>query len=198
MLLHGWSDRVTLFTNGPAELEPADTERLQEAGIPVDERRIGELRGNDSDLAAIVFADGSQAPCEGLLVAPTLSQRSQLAKDLGLKTTEDHPMVANAIEVDSAYCTSVENVFAAGDATGGIALSRKLRSQAGPPLPPTSSTASSRHRVYITTLIEHWFRIYLGGIDAAWSAPTSTHPARSSARFHALAGDDQPAPHLLA
>ena len=66
MLLRGWSDRVTLFTNGPAELEPADTERLQEAGIPVDERRIGELRGNDSDLAAIVFADGAQAPCEGL------------------------------------------------------------------------------------------------------------------------------------
>src|SRR5688572_23336962 len=51
LLLRGWSDQVTLFTNGPAEIEPAEAERLQDAGIPVEERRISELRGNDDDLA---------------------------------------------------------------------------------------------------------------------------------------------------
>ena len=120
MLLRGWSDQVTLFTNGPAELDATDAERLREAEIPVDERQIAELRGEGVTLSAIAFAEGSEAPCKGLLVAPTLSQRSQLARDLGVRTTEDHPMIANAIEVDSTYCTSVENVFAAGDATGGM------------------------------------------------------------------------------
>lgn len=120
MLLRGWSDQLTLFTNGPAELEAADAERLREAEIPVDERQIAELRGEGATLSAIAFSEGAEAPCNGLLVAPTLSQRSQLARDLGVGTTEDHPMVANAIEVDSAYSTSVENVFAAGDATGGM------------------------------------------------------------------------------
>ena len=119
-LLRGWSDRLSLYTHGPAELDPADANRLQGAGIAVDEREISELRGNGDDLQAIVFADGSEAPCEGLLVAPTLSQTSQLVQDLGLKTTEEHPMVSDAIEVDSAYSTSVEHVFAAGDATGGM------------------------------------------------------------------------------
>ena len=120
MLLRGWSERLSLYTNGPAEIERADAERVETAGIAVDERQIAELRGDGDDLAVISFADGSEAPCEGLLVAPTLAQRSRLAQDLGLKLSEDHPMVEHAIEVDSAYRTSVENVFAAGDATGGM------------------------------------------------------------------------------
>jgi len=120
LLLRGWSDQLTLFTNGPADLDPADAQRLADAGIPVDEREIAEIRGEGDDIDAIVFADGSEAACEGLLVAPTLSQSSKVAQDLGVALTEDHPMIANAIEVDSAYCTSVEHVFAAGDATGGM------------------------------------------------------------------------------
>ncbi|MDQ2675851.1 MAG: NAD(P)/FAD-dependent oxidoreductase [Actinomycetota bacterium] len=120
LLLRGWSERLTLYANGPAQFEQADAERLVTAGIAVDEREVREVRGQGDELAAIAFADGSEAPCEGLLVAPTLAQRSRLATDLGLRLSEDHPMVAGAIEVDSAYCTSVEHVFAAGDATGGM------------------------------------------------------------------------------
>lgn len=115
LLLRFWSDDVTMLTDGPAELEGEDVERLRSAGVTVDERGVAELRGPDTDLAAVVFADGDERPLGGLLVPVSLHQRSSLAEQLGAAAAGPGPVVFDAVEVDPMFHTSVPGVSAAGD-----------------------------------------------------------------------------------
>jgi thioredoxin reductase len=118
LLLRSWSERVTLLADGPSELEAEDAQRLEAAGVKVDERAVAGLIGAAPDLTAIAFADGSELPCEGLLVPVTLHQRSDLAVRLGAATAERPPLIADALEVDAKFATSVTGLYAAGDVTG--------------------------------------------------------------------------------
>jgi thioredoxin reductase len=115
LLLRVWSDDVILLTDGPAELEAEDTERLRAARVTVDERRVAELRGPEGTLTAVGFADGSELPRSGLLVPVALHQRSGLAQQLGAAATEPGPVVADAVEIDQAFHTNVPGLLAAGD-----------------------------------------------------------------------------------
>jgi thioredoxin reductase len=114
-LLSAWSDDVTLFADGAGELEPQDAERLRAAGVTVDERPVAGLRGPDSTLESVVFADGSERRCGALLVPVTLHQRSGLAAQLGAATAAPGPVVADAAQVDAKFATTVPGLFAAGD-----------------------------------------------------------------------------------
>ncbi len=100
LLLRFWSDDVTLLADGPAELDPEDGARLRAAGVAVDERRVAGLRGPGETLTAVVFDDGAERACEGLLVPVTLHQRSALAERLGAALAAPGPVVAEAVEVD--------------------------------------------------------------------------------------------------
>ena len=118
LLLAMWSDDITLFADGPAELDPADAERLRRAGVTVEERRVTALRGPGDELRAVVFADGDERPCAGMLVPVTLHQRSALAAALGVDLAPPGPLAADAVAVAGMGATSVPGVFAAGDAGG--------------------------------------------------------------------------------
>jgi len=115
LLLRFWSDDVTLLADGPAELDAEDAERLRAAGVTVDERRVAGLRGADSTLTAVAFADGGARPCRGLLVPVTLHQRSALAEQLGAALTGEGRIAVDAVEVDPTFHTSVPGLSAAGD-----------------------------------------------------------------------------------
>jgi thioredoxin reductase len=115
-LLRAWSDDVTLLTDGDAELEAEDAERLRGAGVEVDDRPVAGLRGPDATLQAVIFADGGERPCQGLLVPVTLHHRSTLVEQLGADTVSS-ALAADAIEVDPGFRTSVPGLSAAGDAT---------------------------------------------------------------------------------
>jgi thioredoxin reductase len=115
LLLRVWSDDVTLLTDGPAELEPEDLERLRAAGVAIDERRVTGLRGPGSTLTAVVFDDGAERRCTGLLVPVTLRQRSALAEQLGAAAAAPGPVAADAVEVDERFHTGVPGLSAAGD-----------------------------------------------------------------------------------
>ena len=115
LLLRVWSDDVTLLTDGPSDLEADDAERLRAAGVEVDERGVAGLRGPDSTLTSVVFANGDERRCAGLLVPVTLHQRSPLAEQLGAVAAAPGPVVADAVEVCPRFHTSAPGVFAAGD-----------------------------------------------------------------------------------
>jgi thioredoxin reductase len=110
LLVRQWSADVVLLTDGPAGLDADDRERLQRAGIAIDERAVAGVRGADGALAAVRFADGDELPCDGLLVAAPLQQRSGLAAELGAELTE-----RGTVDVDAFGRTSVPGLFAAGD-----------------------------------------------------------------------------------
>jgi thioredoxin reductase len=115
LLLRGWSDDVVLLSDGPAELETDDVERLSAAGIEVDERPVARLVAQDGALAAVEFADGSTRARAGLLVPVTVAQRSPLATQLGAEPGEPGPVVVDALVVDRMFRTTAEGVSAAGD-----------------------------------------------------------------------------------
>jgi len=115
LMLTMWSDDVTLYTDGPAALEPADAHRLHAAGIPVVEHAVAGLRGPGDDLEAIDLADGTSRPLGGLLLPVTLHQRSPLAAQLGAEAAPPSPIAADALVLDAQSMTSVPGLFAAGD-----------------------------------------------------------------------------------
>jgi len=115
LLLRAWSDDVTLYANGPAELEPDAAARLRAAGVAIDERPLAGLRGPGAELTHVVFADGGERPCGGLLVAVALHQRSRLAAQLGASAAPPGPVAADALAVDALLRTDVPGLFAAGD-----------------------------------------------------------------------------------
>jgi thioredoxin reductase len=118
LLLRAWSDDVTLYSDGPAELDTDEAELLRGAGVDVDERPVAGLRGPGEELSAIVFADDSERDCGGLLVPVTLHQRTPLAEQLGATLASKSPLVADAVEVDEGFHSSVAGLSAAGDASG--------------------------------------------------------------------------------
>jgi thioredoxin reductase len=114
LMLRGWSDDVVLLTDGTPSMDADERQRLDAAGVLVDERRIAELIGSGDQLTAIAFADGSRLERDGLLVEAPLRQRSRLAEQLGATCTQG-PTAPDSIEVDSLQRTAVPTVFAAGD-----------------------------------------------------------------------------------
>lgn len=120
LLLRAWSDDVTLYTDGPSGLGTDGAEQLKIAGVEVDERPVAGLRGPGSTLTAIVFADGGERTCGGLLVPVVLHQRSTLATQLGAELAPPNPLAADAIVVDPFGQTSVPGLFAAGDAIASM------------------------------------------------------------------------------
>lgn len=115
LLLRGWSDDVVLLTNGPADLNAEQAEKLSAAGVSVDDRAIASLAGADGQLTDVVFADGARLPRRGLLVATTLHQRSSLAARLGAEFNPPGPVAVDALKTDPFCRTTVPGVFAAGD-----------------------------------------------------------------------------------
>jgi SAM-dependent methyltransferase len=114
LLLREWSDDVTLFTNGPSELDDHQINQLHGAEVTIEERLVVGLEGDGDALSAVVLADGERRDCAGLLVPVTLHQRSPLAEHLGA-TTIAGPIAADAIEVDASGHTGVPGLSAAGD-----------------------------------------------------------------------------------
>jgi thioredoxin reductase len=118
LLLRRWSDDVTLLTDGPAGVGDEAAAQLARAGVTVDERPVAALRGPGEELEAVVFADGSQRACAGLLLAVTLHARDDLGAQLGATAAPPTPLSADALAVDAFARTDVPGLLAAGDVTG--------------------------------------------------------------------------------
>ncbi|MFN3007983.1 NAD(P)/FAD-dependent oxidoreductase [Mycolicibacterium wolinskyi] len=114
LMLRGWSDDVVLLTDGAPDLPDGERRRLAAAKVDIDERRIVELIGQDGELTAIAFADGSRLERDGLLVEAPLRQRSGLATQLGAACSAG-PTAPDSLDVDALHRTTVHTVFAAGD-----------------------------------------------------------------------------------
>lgn len=114
-LLRTWSDDVTLLTNGAARLDDVEREQLRAAGVTLDERPVARLEGPGDELTSVVFADGSERECGGMLVAVTMHQRSSLATQLGATSAPPNPLAADSLVIDATHQTTAPGVFAAGD-----------------------------------------------------------------------------------
>jgi thioredoxin reductase (NADPH) len=86
-LARGWSDDVTT----------------------VRPEAVAELRSDD-EAHALVLRDGSEIPCDAVLVHAPLTRRGRLPESLGLELTDD-----GLVSIDSTGQSSLPGVYAAGD-----------------------------------------------------------------------------------
>lgn len=110
-LLLGWTDRVTLLTDG-AGLDDEPRDALVARGVAIDDRRVARLDVSGRDVHAVVFADGDRLPATAVYVGPTMRLRGPLPAALEVALTEH-----GHVQTDGMGRTSVPNVWACGDLT---------------------------------------------------------------------------------
>lgn len=112
-LLLGWTDDLTVVTNGPEDLDDAQEAALAAEGVRIVRTRIARLRAPGGQVEAVVFEDGTEIPCGVFYVQPPQRPRSDLAARLGAALDADgHP------EVEAYGRTAVPGLFVVGDVTG--------------------------------------------------------------------------------
>ncbi len=110
--LLNYTDKVALCTQGKkTTITPEFIEKLKAAGIPVLEKKIAALTGEEH-LTALVFEDGDTFETEGLFVALGEASASDFSYALGLTQN------GSFIQADTGQCTNLPGVYAAGDCVG--------------------------------------------------------------------------------
>jgi thioredoxin reductase len=111
---HGWEvrdRRLVVYGDGEiADRQAALLKAWTDDVTVVDPGDVAGLRVDDGVLQAVVRHDGSEVPCDGVLIHAPLRLRGALPERLGLALT-DNGLVA----VDAFAHTSVPGVYAAGD-----------------------------------------------------------------------------------
>ncbi len=114
-LIHQWTKTLTLFTNGPATLQPEQRNVLQQKGIGVVEKTIKALDHQDGYLQQLVFTDGSNFPLTALYSRPVMQQHCDQLVAMGCECTD-----TGFIKVDDFMQTNIPGVYAAGDNTSPL------------------------------------------------------------------------------
>ena len=98
---------VTMLTNGK---EPIENRSID---VQINDKKIREFRGSNK-IEEIEFEDDSSQKIDGVFIAQGTAGCLEFAKKLGAKTEN------NNIVVNDEMQTSIENIYACGDCTGGI------------------------------------------------------------------------------
>lgn len=106
-----WSRDLVLCTNGYNVISEEQARKLEVRDIPVHRQKIAKLEGEEGRLRKVVFEDGSATSRTGGFVSPIWRHPVSFGESLGCRFT-DH----GGIEADDYGRTSVDGVFAAGDA----------------------------------------------------------------------------------
>lgn len=111
-LISNWTDRLTVFSNGPALLTAEQREKLHTKNIQVQEAQIRGIQHQNGHISALLAEDGHRFELQALYHHPQLEQHSPLAAELGCEL--DNGLY---IRTDDFMQTSVPGVYAAGDCT---------------------------------------------------------------------------------
>jgi len=109
-LINNWTNDLTLFTNGPSELLPDQSERLLAKGIRINEKEITALEHTDGRLDRIKFNDGTAEEMTAVYAKVPFRQNTDMPLNLGCEINE-----MGYLTVDAFQRTNVPGVYAAGD-----------------------------------------------------------------------------------
>lgn len=112
MLIHNWSDRLTVCTNGPSEQDVEQLSALRRKGITVVKTPISEVLHDQGQVKGLAFADGSRQEVDTLFLRSTTTVPEAITVMLGVERTE-----LGLLKVDHMQHTNVAGVFASGDCT---------------------------------------------------------------------------------
>lgn len=100
---------VTMLTDGQEHIE----NRSNNEKFKINDKKIREFRGN-TRIEEIEFEDNSTEKVNGIFIAQGTASSLDFAKKLGARIEENYIIANDNME------TTIPNVYAAGDCTGGI------------------------------------------------------------------------------
>lgn len=110
-LIHNWTDKLTVFTNGKNTIEGA--ELLKHKDITIIEDEIVEVVHQNGYIQQVILASGRQVTLKAMYAKIPMVQHCTIPALLGCKHND-----AGFIVVDDFQKTSVHGIYAAGDNTG--------------------------------------------------------------------------------
>jgi thioredoxin reductase len=109
-----WSHDVVWFTNGPAEVDARERERLARYGVRIQEGRVLAFEGNGEDLDHVVVEGGVRVARRAVFLHLGQRVRSPLADMLGCGVDE------GMVETFEKQRTAVPGLYFAGDASHDV------------------------------------------------------------------------------
>ncbi|CAB3966521.1 thioredoxin reductase [Burkholderia cenocepacia] len=114
ILIPDWGP-TTWFTQGVVEANEEEAALLDARGVRIERSPVVEILGDAPRIDALRLADGQVVPIDALFVGARTAMASDLAQQLGC-AFDDGPL-GPVVRVDAMKQTSVDGVFAAGDAS---------------------------------------------------------------------------------
>jgi thioredoxin reductase len=112
LALKGWSDNVTMYTDGKNKVKPFQKEYLDANEIAVITTSIAKLSGTNGQLQKIIFKNGEERDCDALFFVNGYSQQCNIAEAFGCEVSKKGVIVTNRVQQ-----TNIKGLYVAGDAS---------------------------------------------------------------------------------
>lgn len=111
MALKGWSNDVTLYTDGKNKVKPEQAEQLKALDIDIVRWPVQKLLGNNKQLTKIVFKNGESKDCDVLFFVNGYVQQCNLAETFDCEVSSKGVVITNRFQQ-----TKTPGLYVAGDA----------------------------------------------------------------------------------
>lgn len=109
-MVNNLSDKVTILTNGKADFDAEQLEKLTKHNIKIIETTISEIEHKNGKLKNIIFNDGNKIPFDVAYGAIPFTQHSDIPGSLGCELTE-----MGYIKIVAYQKTTLPNIYVCGD-----------------------------------------------------------------------------------
>lgn len=110
--LKGWTDMVTLYTDGKGKVKPVHKERLAVNNIEVKNLPIERLDGANGQIKKVIFKNGETAACDAMFFVNGFEQQCNLAEAFGCEVSKKGVVLTNRYQQ-----TNIPGLYVAGDAS---------------------------------------------------------------------------------
>ncbi len=114
-LIHNWTPKLTLFTNGKSTLTLEQTQKITSKGIKIVEKEVDFIEHEQGQIQKVWFKDGSNKVLKAVFARPDFIQHCTIPTDLGCELTE-----MGHIKTDNFTKTNIAGIYAAGDCTSPL------------------------------------------------------------------------------
>lgn len=109
-MVNNLTDKVTIITNGKADFNPEQIEKLNKHNIKIVEVGISKFEHENGQIQNVIFKDGTKMSFEAVYAVIPFEQHSDIPVSLGCELTE-----LNYLKIDAFQKTNIDGIYACGD-----------------------------------------------------------------------------------
>ncbi len=110
--LKGWTDHVSLYTDGKNKVKPQQKEHLVANDIEIINWPIIELKHYEGQLQELIFSNGEHRKCDALFFVNGFTQQCNIAEAFGCDISKKGVILTNRFQQ-----TNIPGLYVAGDAS---------------------------------------------------------------------------------